>query len=100
MPKIMVLCDGETWTMLDGCMEITLSDEAFAELCEGDRFHCDIPIIEQKTLSELDTDWEEVCGQFYHACGGMQGLGDLDWVDDLVNRYQSYFEEDDDESDA
>ena len=95
MNKIMVLADGETWTMLDGCMEITLSDEALAELCEGDRFHCDIPIIEQKTLSQQDTDWEEVCGWWYHACGGMHGCGDLDWVQGLIEDFASYFEEED-----
>ena len=97
MPKIMVLADEQTWTMLDGCMEITLSDEALAELCEQDGFSCEIPIIEQRTLSERDTDWEYICSLFYHACGGMHGCGDLDWVDDLVNHYQSYFEERDDE---
>ena len=97
MNKIIVLNDEQTWSMLDGCMEITLSDEELEKLCMADRFSSDVKIIEQKTLSELDTDWEEVCGQFYHACGGMHGLGDLDWVDDLVNRYQSYFEEEDED---
>ena len=93
MPKIMVLSDGQTWTMLDGCMEITLCEEELEKLCMADRFSSDIKIIEQKTLNEQDTDWESVCSLFYHACGGMHGCGDVDWVDDLVNHYQSYFEE-------
>jgi len=97
MPKIMVLADGTTWTSLEGCMEITLSDEALTELCEADGFSSEVPIIEQKTLSEDDTDWEAVCSSFYHACGGMNGSGDLDWVDQLVNKYQPYFEEEDED---
>ena len=92
MPKIMVLSDEQTWTMLEGCMEITLSDEALAKLCEADGFSCDIPIIEQRTLSERDTDWEWVCSHFYHACGGMHGCGDVEWVEDLIIKYQTYFE--------
>jgi hypothetical protein len=79
--------------MLEGCMEITLSDEALAELCEADGFSADIPIIEQRTLSERDTDWEDVCYSFYHACGGMLGCGDVDAVEDLIIKYQTYFEE-------
>ena len=90
MPKIMVLSDEQTWTMLEGCMIITLSDEALEELCLSDGFSCDIPIIEQRTLSERDTDWEAVCGQFYHACGGL-GCGDVEAVEDLIIKYQTYF---------
>jgi hypothetical protein len=101
MPKIMVLSDEQTWTMLDGCMEITLCEEELEKLCEADRFSSDVKIIEQRTLSEQDTDWEEVCGWWYHACGGMHGCGDLDWVQGLIEDYQSYFEEEDeDESDT
>ena len=93
MNKIIVLSDGQTWDSIDGCMEITLCEEELEKLCMADRFSSDINIIEQKTLSELDTDWESVCRSFYHACGGVNGCGDLDWVDDLCNHYQSYFEE-------
>ena len=98
--KIMVLSDGETWDSLDGCMIITLSDESLTELCEGDKFHNDIIIEEQITLSPDDIDWEGICYCFYHACGGMHGCGDLGWVEQLVEKYQSHFEEDGDESDA
>ena len=97
MAKIMVLSDGQTWDSLDGCMEITLCEEELEKLCMADRFSSDIKIIEQKTLNEQDTDWESVCSLFYHACGGMHGCGDVDWVDDLVNHYQSYFEEEDED---
>ena len=97
MNKIMVLADEQTWSMLDGCMEITLSDEELEKLCMADRFSSDVEILEQKTLSQGDIDWESVCRCFYNACGGMRGCGDLDWVDDLVKHYQSYFEEDEDE---
>ena len=97
MAKIMVLSDGQTWDSLDGCMEITLCEEELEKLCMADRFSSDVKIIEQKTLSEQDTDWESVCCSFYHACGGMHGCGDLDWVDDLVNHFQSYFEEEDED---
>ena len=99
MPKIMVLSDGQTWDSLDGCMEITLCEEELEKLCMADRFSSDVKIIEQRTLSEQDTDWESVCCSFYRACGGMHGCGDVDWVDELVNHFQSYFEEDEDESD-
>jgi len=44
-------------------------------------------------MPKNEIDWEDVCGQFYHACGGMNGLGDVDWVDDLVNHWSSHFEE-------
>ena len=47
--------------------------------------------------TEQDIDWKSVCYSFYHACGGVNGCGDLDWVDDLCNHYQSYFEENTDE---
>jgi len=40
-----------------------------------------------------DPDWKDVCGQFYHACGGQHGCGDVDWVDDLIKKYHSYFED-------
>ena len=51
---------------------------------------------------EQDTDWEAVCYSFYHACGGMLGCGDVDADEDLIIKYQTYFEEpleeDDDDS--
>ena len=97
----MVLNDEQTWSALDGCMQITLSDEAMEELCEVDRFHCDIPIIEQKTLSERDTDWEDVARMFYNACGGKDNNppADADWLDDLLQYWSGHFhiEEDEDE---
>ena len=103
MPKIMVLNNEElTWDMLEGCMIITLAEEELKRLVdEGGNFSADIPIIEQQTLSELDTDWEWVCSHFYHACGGMHGCGNVEWIEDLIIKYQTYFEEpyeeDDDE---
>ena len=56
-------------------------------------------------MTELDKDgdvidWRSIASSFYHACGGMHGGGDYEEVDALVNHYQSYFEEEDeDESD-
>ena len=95
MPKIMVLNNEElTWDMLEGCMIITLAEEELKRLVdEGGKFSADVPIMEQQTLSERDTDWEAVCGQFYHACGGQHGCGDVDWVDSLIKKYHSYFED-------
>ena len=95
--KIMVLPDGTTWSMLEGCMIITLSDEELDTLCITGDFSDEVVIEEQRTLHPNDIDWEGVCYSFYHACGGVNGCGDLDWVDDLCNHYQSYFEEDTDE---
>lgn len=40
-----------------------------------------------------DPDWKDVCSQFYHACGGMLGCGDVDAVEDLIIQWQLYFEE-------
>ena len=50
--------------------------------------------------TEQDIDWKEVCYCFYHACGGMHGCGELDWVDDLIKKYQSYFEEEDEDEES
>tara|TARA_R100000700_G_C3037048_1_gene62905 strand:+ start:240 stop:398 length:159 start_codon:yes stop_codon:yes gene_type:complete len=47
--------------------------------------------------TEQEIDWKSVCDSFYHACGGVNGCGDLDWVDELCNHYQFYFEENEDE---
>jgi len=97
----MVLADGTTWTSLEGCMEITLSDEALTELCEADGFSSEVPTIEQKTLSERDTDWEDVARMFYNACGGKDNNppADADWLDDLLQYWSGHFhiEEDEDE---
>ena len=98
MAKIMVLSDGQTWDSLDGCMEITLCEEELEKLCMADNFSSDVKIIEQKTLSEQDTDWEDVCCAFYHACGGAYGgCGDLRSIDNLCQYYASYFEEEDED---
>ena len=51
----------------------------------------------KKNIDWDDPDWKDVCSQFYHACGGMNGCGDLDWIDSLIKEYQSYFEEKKDE---
>ena len=51
----------------------------------------------KKNIDWDDPDWKDVCSQFYHACGGMNGCGDLDWIDSLIKEYQSYFEEEKDE---
>jgi hypothetical protein len=101
MPKIMVLSDGQTWDSIDGCMEITLCEEELEKLCMTDRFSSDIKIQEQRTLSSDDTDWEEVCASFYHACGGAYGgCGDLRSIDRLCQHYALFFEEEyEDESD-
>ena len=89
MPKIMVLNDDQRWSDYTGCNIITLGDEAYEKLMNDGKFSCDIPIKEQQQLSEQDTDWESVCSSFYLACGGVHGCGDLKWVDDLVNHFQS-----------
>ena len=49
------------------------------------------------TKTEQKIDWKSVVESFYYACGGVDGCGDLEWVDDLCNQYQSYFEEEDDQ---
>jgi len=97
MAKIMVLNDGRCWSDYTGCNIITLDNEAYEQLINDGKFSCNIPIKEQQQLNEQDTDWESVCSLFYHACGGLHGCGDVDWVDDLVNHYQSYFEEEDED---
>jgi len=91
----MVLSDGQTWDSIDGCMEVILCEEELEKLCMSDRFTNDIRIIEQRTLSSDDTDWESVCRSFYYACGGVNGCGDVDWVDNLCQHFQSHFEEED-----
>jgi hypothetical protein len=91
--KIMVLPDGTTWSMLEGCMVITLSDEELETLCMAGDFSNEVVIEEQRTLHPNDIDWEEVCYLFYHACGGMHSYGDLDWLQHLIEKYQSYFED-------
>ena len=95
----MVLADEQTWTMLDGCMEITLSDEALEKLCEADGFSSDIPIIEQKTLSENDTDWESVAKCFYDACGGKDNNPPADdaWLEDLLQHWSGHFHKEDED---
>jgi len=96
MNKIMVLPDGETWSMLDGCMIITLSDEELNTLCHDGDFSDEVKIQEQRTLSSDDVDWFDVCADFYHACGGADGgCGNLQSIDEMCEYYASYFEEED-----
>ena len=101
MPKIIVLSDGQTWDSIDGCMEITLCEEELEKLCMADRFSSDVKINEQRTLSELDTDWEEVAHMFYKACGGKDNNppADADWLEELLQYWSGHFhvEEYDDE---
>ena len=40
-----------------------------------------------------DPYWKEVCSSFYHACGGINDLGDPEQVDALCKDYASHFEE-------
>ena len=98
MNKIMVLNDSTTWSMIDDCMIITLSDEELNTLCCADGFSSDIKILEQRTLSSDDIDWFAVCNSFYHACGGVNDCGDLDYVDEMCELYASYFEEAEDDT--
>jgi hypothetical protein len=66
MAMICVLADGETWTTLDGCMVIRLSDEELDKLCEDDGFSNDVKIQEQFTLDSGDNRWnpeEEVTNE-------------------------------------
>ena len=100
MNKIMVLNDSTTWSMIDDCMIITLSDEELNTLCCADGFSSDIKILEQRTLSSEDINWFDVCHSFYHACGGVNDCGDLDWIGEMCEYYASYFEEDDDADDC
>jgi hypothetical protein len=98
MNKIMVLNDSTTWSMIDNCMIITLSDAELHTLCHANGFSSDIKILEQRTLSSDDIDWFDVCQSFYHACGGCDGdCGNLRSIDEICKYYASYFEEDEDE---
>ena len=97
MNKIMVLSDGTTWDSIDGCMIITLCEEELEKLCMAGDFSNDVKILEQRTLSSDDIDWFAVCHSFYHACGGVNDCGDLDWIGEMCEYYASYFEEDEDE---
>jgi hypothetical protein len=54
MNKIMVMPDGTTWSMLDGCMIITLSDEELDTLCMVGDFSDEVKIERQLTLSSND----------------------------------------------
>ena len=42
-------------------------------------------------------DWFEVASAFYWACGGENGCGEEDSVNYLIDKYNPYFEEADDE---
>ena len=69
------------------------------------KFHRDIdPLYDlwktNKKPIEWDApNWKEVCSSFYHACGGINDLGDPEQVDALCKEYASHFEENDNDED-
>lgn len=102
MNQIVVLNDGDTWSSIEGCTVVTLSDEQLELISESDKLpdfvdkepeHEDEMRTERvDSLDERDQNgdiinWRDVAQSFYYSCGAVNDCGDMHGIDNLCLHY-------------